>query len=332
MEALTPPPGLERAVLALIPPCAREAVAGDLCETYQTPRQYLREALRTLPFVIASQARRNLNMPLLLLQTALVGWLLGGLAAALAVPLLLLREAWRPHARPGAVHAIRETMAIALLAMVIVQAIALHAGTMRQWNLNYANLISLYFFGFLVAPVLCLLRTGVIVTSDRAPAPGALTREALLRDYRTFLRCSRRRNLLEGVALAAMALLLYRMAVPALLVSVFALVGAWLLAQAMLADAPAADDFAALRARYKQALNDRQQLRRFLWCLWLVPLLLLLHDRFQHGLAARHPIQAIMAAAAMLLLCFLLSALNREQGGRAQEDIVALDRLREAAG
>ena len=29
--ALTPPPWLERIVLALIPPCAREAVAGDLC-------------------------------------------------------------------------------------------------------------------------------------------------------------------------------------------------------------------------------------------------------------------------------------------------------------
>jgi len=67
-----PPDWLERIVLVAIPPAAREGVAGDLWETYCSPRQYAAEALRTVPFVIASQVRRNLNLPAILLQAALI--------------------------------------------------------------------------------------------------------------------------------------------------------------------------------------------------------------------------------------------------------------------
>ncbi len=202
MEALNPPQNLERVVLALIPPCAREAVAGDLCETYQNPRQYLGEALRTVPHVVFSQMRRNLNLPALMLQTALVWLLLGGRAAAIVTPLLVLREAWRPLARPSATHAIRETMAVALLAMVVVQGLSFDNGMMHQLGLGYAAWTSLYFFGFLVAPLLCFLRTGLIVSSDRAvSAPQEQTATALARNYRALVRRIRRRNGIEAAAL-----------------------------------------------------------------------------------------------------------------------------------
>ena len=46
-------------------------MAGDLWETYQDPHHYAAEALRTVPLVILSQMRRNLNPPALMLQGAL---------------------------------------------------------------------------------------------------------------------------------------------------------------------------------------------------------------------------------------------------------------------
>lgn len=50
---------LERWVRRLTPPASREEVLGDLAERCRTGRQYLAEALRTLPFVIGSRIRRT---------------------------------------------------------------------------------------------------------------------------------------------------------------------------------------------------------------------------------------------------------------------------------
>lgn len=325
--ALNPPEKLERIVLALIPPCAREAVAGDLCETYENPRQYLREALRTVPFVVASQARRNLNLPVLLLQTALLWWLAGGFVTALALPLLVLREAWRPLARPDPVRAIRATMAVALLAMVFVQHLSFDNGVMRQMGLNYSAWISLYFFGFMVAPLLCALRTGVIVSGDRAPAPDALTLAALALDYRAFARRVRRRNWIEAGALALTAMIMAALSAQPILIALFALACVWLAMPGMAASAPRDADFASLRAHYIQELDRQQQQRRFLLLLWFAPVLVFLHDQ---ALSHAHAMAAMMAAASLILLGFLVAALNRERIGRAQEDIGALERMREA--
>ena len=56
------PPALVDAVIRLlIPPACREHVLGDLWERYTSPRQYVIDALRTLPFVICSQMRRTFD-------------------------------------------------------------------------------------------------------------------------------------------------------------------------------------------------------------------------------------------------------------------------------
>jgi hypothetical protein len=54
---------IDKAVRVLIPPGSREAVVGDLWERYASPLQYAAEALRILPFLIASQIPRNANIP-----------------------------------------------------------------------------------------------------------------------------------------------------------------------------------------------------------------------------------------------------------------------------
>jgi len=102
MEAAlnAPPEWLERVVLLAIPPAAHEAVAGDLWETYQNPRQYAAEAFRTVPLVVVSQMRRNLNLPALMVQASLIFICLGGPATLFLLPVLMLRDAYQPIARP----------------------------------------------------------------------------------------------------------------------------------------------------------------------------------------------------------------------------------------
>src|SRR5262249_34866632 len=120
--ALNPPPAwAERLVCWLTPPAAREAVLGDLCETYRSPSHYAAEALRTIPFVIRSQMRRNANLPALGLQGFLVFFCLGGfgqsgplpgahaiLPTALLLLALLARDAYQAIHRQPYHHAMGE--------------------------------------------------------------------------------------------------------------------------------------------------------------------------------------------------------------------------------
>ena len=60
----------------------------------------LREMLQAVPYVIASQMRRHLNLPVLMLQGAALLVIAGPDAVALALPLLMLREAYQPLTGP----------------------------------------------------------------------------------------------------------------------------------------------------------------------------------------------------------------------------------------
>jgi hypothetical protein len=55
----SPPAWLARLAAAVIPPDAREHVIGDLCERYRSPRLFIADVLRTLPFALATRIRRT---------------------------------------------------------------------------------------------------------------------------------------------------------------------------------------------------------------------------------------------------------------------------------
>jgi hypothetical protein len=328
-----PPDWLERIVLSAIPPAAREAVAGDLWETYRSPRQYAAEALRTVPFVIASQVRRNLNPPAIMLQAALIFVFLGGPVTLILLPALLLRSAYHEITRPCPRRVFRETillssavMALLLLIMSVWFPLAARPGT------DHFTWLNLFLLSLLLAPFLCLFRAGLIMQGDRyMPAcPSELPKEELVRRYRDFQRDSLWRNLLEGLALTAVAVVGVLFAWNSLLVGLFLLAALYLFVDAAPRAFPAMEDFVSLRARYQQELTRQQQLRRFLRWLWFSPVLVALHARLmaEHSLAGR-PITALLDGVAAVILCFLVAALNREYGGRVQEKIGLLDRMRE---
>jgi hypothetical protein len=54
-----PPVLIDTIVRTLIPPGCREHVVGDLWERYRSPGSFVIDAIRTVPFVIASQIRRT---------------------------------------------------------------------------------------------------------------------------------------------------------------------------------------------------------------------------------------------------------------------------------
>jgi hypothetical protein len=100
-----PPELMERIVRLLVPPASREHVMGDLSERYRSPGQYLADALRSLPFIIASQARRAANFArsaigayalFVMLNThAGDNWLAAALPTLVAVIALVLRDVYR---------------------------------------------------------------------------------------------------------------------------------------------------------------------------------------------------------------------------------------------
>jgi hypothetical protein len=317
-----PPPRLEKLVLALIPPLARETVAGDLCETCESPRQYAVEALRTVPLVVVSQIRRNLNLPAQALKMALA-WIFLGSGALWLLPVLLLADAYQPAARPDAHHAIRQTMILGLAAMIFVQALSMNVDVMLRMGLSRPNWLALYLFGMVVPALLCLLRTGVILHNDRHPLPGTMTPQTLAEIHGAFLQRARWHNIVEGVALvvaATLALLWLKAPAAAALTALYLLTAIYLLLRGAPQTLPSGDLRSGL-AHYARDLARQRRLRHFLWWLWSAPLLMALAAQLQAA-----PLVAAVSRGGLILLCFLLAVVNREHGGRVQEEIGALTR------
>lgn len=314
---------LEGVVERLIPPAAREAVLGDLRETCSGRVAYMREILRCAPFVIVSQMLRHLNLPVLMLQAALIFWFFPCWQAALAVPVLLLREAYRPLTRPDPRRALRNALRLSFAGLIL--------GLAMPVPLNQALALAMLTGPFSL--LLCGLRTGLILSIDRCavnlPASMALNELRAMRDgFR--VRLGQRRRL-EMVALGLGALCWLKMIGGVLgiaLGAVFLAVALYLLHLGAAREEGAQADFPLLRALYAAEVRSDEQLRRFLCWLWVVPGLVVAHAGFAaQGAAA--PEDTVSRVLLALLLCSGAGAINGEERGRVQEEISLLDRLRE---
>ncbi len=63
------PKPLESIAGLLIPPACREHVLGDLHERYENPRQYILDAILTIPLVVLSRIRRTTDHQVLLVES-----------------------------------------------------------------------------------------------------------------------------------------------------------------------------------------------------------------------------------------------------------------------
>jgi hypothetical protein len=321
MEAAALMSWRERLAEMLIPPAARESVLGDLRESCATGGQYRREIFKIAPFVIASQATRHLNVPVLMLQTALIYYCWSGWAAVLALPVLMLREAYQPLARPDPQMALRVALLLAFSGLLLFV-------VMPVWLKDHVGVL------LMTAPlslVLCAIRTGVIVSMDRLDTifPKALSLAELAAVRDGFLARLRWRRRFEAAALAIAALCwpgLIGHGLGLTLTAIYLAAALYLLNGNLSDSREAMPDFIGLRRRYVEEVGGEQRLARFLCWLWVVPGLMLVTGGI---VAAARPEQIIARAVLVLLLCFGAGAINREGRGQVQEEISQLSRLKE---
>jgi len=150
---------IARLVRVLVPPASREHVLGDLQERYVSPRQYLLDALRALPFIIASRLRRTTHPVVLLLAGSFFywavfwgnvqeSWIAALIPTVLTIVVLALRDVYRDVA-PKWLRAVAVDMTIAASAVLLSQAIL--AAAASELLLTRATLQVGFPLGFVIA-------------------------------------------------------------------------------------------------------------------------------------------------------------------------------------
>ena len=127
-----PPALIDGAVRLLIPPACREHILGDLWERYRSPSAFLLDAVRTVPFVIASQIRRTSSVGAVIIQAFLmtVALVTGSrgirpalLPAAAGLVALVLRDAYKRGPSLSA-RQVCADIAVGIFGVAVSQALA----------------------------------------------------------------------------------------------------------------------------------------------------------------------------------------------------------------
>lgn len=283
-----PPAVMERIVRLFIPPASREHVMGDLAERHRSPRQYLADALRTVPFVIASCVRRTCDVPHMGVLAILVwfgvfygtlqaGWLVAAIPTFLTIAALVLRDAYRTLTPEWPREAAMDVGTAAASVLIFEAVTALVAPNML---LSRRALL----VGF---PIGCIFLFFVRLQSHSGIVwsrviAGTMSKMEVLAEVRGLEAVWRRAVRIEiggaVVAVGWVAVHLWTAPGPALEIASALLVAgalfvAWFLHRhARVKSIPQGLEFAQLLIFYAQALERRSELSRsFLWW-YILPL------------------------------------------------------------
>jgi len=318
MEEIAAPIWLRRAALVMLPPDMRDAIAGDLEEVYGPTWRCAMHMLLVVPFALAGRVRRNLFLPTVLAQTALVWLLCGAMLTGLVLAMLVLFAAYRADGAPSEKRVVAEACAIAYAATILIQAVTL--ATPQDWlPLTQQRLagLQLFFLAPFLLPVFCLF--GAVVVSRRGEAPDV----PVMQTYRQARLCAARRDLLgaAGLLLVLIPLWLDRplSQITALLTLANGGAAIWLLVGWREAQVPRDAD--RMRGQYANLLLRQYRLRGLVWWLWGLPLTVSLQGWF----GSRGGVMAMVGTTvAPLLLCYILLAVSREEAGVLRDRMARL--------
>lgn len=350
-----PHPLIEGLVRLLVPPASREHVLGDLSERYRSPGRYLLEALRTLPFVLASRVRRTANVPrlaviaLVLWLGAFYGslqrtWIVATIPTLICVAVLALRDAYRspaptPIAPTRSGQALIDVTAVAVCVLLSQLALAHSAPdlSLSQWRALRVGLP-------VGAVVLFLMRLQVpAIAAWPPPLSRVMSRAELAAEASGFERARRRAIRLEiGAGLAVIAwFALVSWAAPTAIGKAASLlmIGAvlfvvWLLHRhGRVAPIPEGLTFTELAMRYRGSLERQAtRARTALWW-YVLPLVggpILLTVALFLGAPVRS-IVAIESIGGFLLIGGSIVLLNRRAVRQLEKRIAQLETVIERA-
>jgi len=349
-----PPAPLARLLGLLIPPPAREAVLGDLEERYRSPIQYASEGIQTMPYLIASRARRTSSIAIVGLQTFVLvaclgvtlpdlpgqsvpSWAQGGVPAAAAMFALVLRAVYRGEETPvqsGLLDALAAALAM-LLSQGVLAALVSAGQIGPDWMLPRG----LAMLGFFALPALAII--GGAEGRHGAP-PARAPAEAVVQDYQRFERGVRARNRAEIIALglivAGSVAILLRFNPPMAPIAwpfqaLFMAIIFYLALRGKAAPIPAGSGLEPLRSHFAQELARQNGLRGFMWWFWLGPLFVgLVANLILFGLRMDQPLRIAIGAVALLLLAGFIVKANADRSRAVRDRIAALSAVAEPAG
>ena len=350
-----PPPLLEGLVGALIPPAARETVMGDLFELYQSPLQYVASAARAIPFVVASQIRRQANIPVMLLQmlasSACFCGVLLSLHQALVMTNLVLvitgtgvaallldvyqndRPTSENRAAFGAVITAIAVVAYAYYVLVLT----LHA------NRSFARQFSWTFFPWLLItfgiPSLYALRASMGLEIFDGVDVGQMPRANLAEYFSRFETQARLRNYIEiallilggvisGLVLRYLGLTLNL--IGSLVAAIYVASVLYLVVFGAPKKGGTKGDFLQRRLTFQQEMTRQYQLRAFVSWLGPAPLVYLLYAAaFRYAPGPAQQVWLMYATLTTICGAFLVLTVNRDRGARLRNVTNHLDRSRE---
>jgi hypothetical protein len=355
MEA-RPPALIDAAIRLLTPPACREHVLGDLWERYSSPRQYVADALRTLPYVVASQIRRTADPLWLLMQIVPVFVAFGGLRPALdgtgpsgwaraAAPTLsvtlalVLRDAYRNSARLSSRRALAMDSVVAMVCALLSQvavAVVRPDLALAGWGLAGGSVASgvLLFFLRNARPPQTVFQLPI-------GADGRLAPDDLVRDIQKFEQRIRQRNRVEMsagilVTFAFGAFLLRGPGLTLRVASGLAIAGAlfitWYI-RTKGAVRPIPTDVAQTvsMAAYRRELERQRDLLRTVTWWYLLPLLPgMATMTIGHALGGAHLASAMSVLGLFLVVALLTRQLNHQVASKLQHKIDALRALEAA--
>jgi hypothetical protein len=348
-----PPAALSALLRLLIPPPAREAVLGDLEERYRSPIQYASEGIRTMPYLIASRARRTSSIAIVGLQTFVLiaclgatlpdlpgqtvpSWMQGGIPAAAALLALALRAVYRSDEAPirsGLLDAVA-----AAAAMLLSQGALAGLVSAGQIGADWMLPRGLYMLGFFALPALWIIGAA---EGRHGARPAGAPAEAVVQDYLRFERSVKARNRAEMIALglivAGSAAILLRFNPPIApiawpFLAVFAAILCYLALRGWAPPIPVGAGLEPLRNHFSRELARQNGLRGFMWWFWFGPLFVgLVANLILFGIRMEQPLRIAIGAAALLLLAGFIAKANRDRGRAVRDRIAALSAISEAA-
>ncbi len=353
-----PPRKLETVVALLIPPARRDEVLGDLHERYANPRQYVTDAIRAVPLVVASQIRRTTDLGVLFLEAfSLYFCFFAGMlrlsgasilpeqprALSLLIPtavaLVVLRfvDAYASGRKRSTLKLILGTATAVAFAFLSEAALSLAGSSLALsgWGLLRG--------GILAVALLSVLRTafpsgaGAIRPATAGVAEQATPFEAIRRSSAEFEARIRRRNLREYIA-AGFVLVIFGANLATTHIAGARVGYAFIMAGTLYVvyqlhkrgsakRAPADANFAAYVDFHRRELERQRDLLRHIWSWYLGPLIPgMLVLMLNAGIASPR-LPALIYSALVGGVFLVVARLNHKGARKLQRKIDELNRI-----